>query len=318
MAEAGRRFSQRGGRRPRLWPAMHGCGVRARRHGAKAALFALVVGLGLAACSFVGQPPCSSASADRAATCSSEPRLEWPGPGNTGVPAGVTLQPMGGLTVTEKGAVVDGASISGSVTVEAADVVIRNSRISGTGTGNGVWVRSGSLTITDSQIADFENGLVGSDLTATRVEIVGMSGDGIKLGSHVLVADSWIHGFSPAEGAHVDGAQMQAGEHAVALEHNTIDMFNEATGSNGNSAVFLAPDLGPDSNGPVVIAQNLLDGGNFTVFIVDGDHGRYHVRNISLSGNRFGRHARYGPLQINVPAAVSGNVWADTGRPIGQ
>jgi hypothetical protein len=197
-------------------------------------------------------------------------------------------------------------------------VVIRNSRIAGSGSGNGVWVRSGSLTIVDSEIVGFENGIVGGAWTAQRVEITGMTGDGIKLGSNVLVIDSWIHDFSPAEGAHVDGVQMQAGEHGIVVEHNTISVFNETTSSNGNSAAFLAPDLGPDSDGPVVITRNWLDGGNFTVSIVDGDHGRYHVKNISLSGNRFGRHSRYGPLQVNVPVVTSDNAWADTGASIGE
>lgn len=285
------------------------------------ALLALTLGVGLAACTFVPkapEAPCSSAPAGGPATCSAGQQAAWPGRDDTGVPAGVTLHPMGSLVVKEQGAVVDGASIAGSVIVEAPDVVIRNSRISGTGRGNGVTVRSGSLTITDSQIVDFENGIVGNSVTARRVEIVGMTGDGIKLGSDVLIADSWIHGFNPAEGAHCDGMQMQSGERGVTVRHNTIEMFNESTGSNGNSAVFIAPDLGPDSDGPVVVTQNLLDGGNYSVFILDGRHGQYHVHNVSLTDNRFGRHSRYGPLRISVPAAISGNTWADTGGLIEQ
>jgi hypothetical protein len=240
----------------------------------------------------------------------------WPGPGDTGVPTGVTLTKTPGLTVSVPGTVIDGALISGAVTIEAADVVIKNSRIAGRGSGNGVWVRSGSLSLLDSEIVGFENGLVGDNWTALRVEITGMVGDGVKLGSNDFLVDSWIHDLTPADGAHADGVQMQQGVNRAVVEHNSISVFNKAAGTNGNSALFLAPDLGPSTNGPVLITRNWLDGGNFTVFIVAGDNGRYSVSNIAFSDNQFGRHARYGPLRVNVPATISGNVWADTGASI--
>ncbi len=243
------------------------------------------------------------------------PAAGQPGPSNTGVPDGVSLSPSGGMTITQANTVIDAKAISGTVTVAAPNVVIRNSRISGNGT-YGVLVRSGSLTIEDSTISGFENGIAGDGWTARRIEITAVSDDGAKLGDNVTMADSWIHDLTPAAGAHADGMQLQSGVVNVRVEHNTISAYNASTRQNGNSALFIAPDLGPSSPGPVVITGNWLDGGNYTVYVLDGDNGRYFIDSISVTNNRFGRNFEYGPLRVNVPATVSGNVFADNGSAV--
>jgi hypothetical protein len=53
----------------------------------------------------------------------------WPGPRNTGVPAGTTLTPISGDRIIEKdGAVVSGLDVAGCITVGALNVTIENSR----------------------------------------------------------------------------------------------------------------------------------------------------------------------------------------------
>lgn len=237
-----------------------------------------------------------------------------PGPSNTGVPDGRALTPSGSLTVDRAGTVIDGLAVSGTITVTAPNVVIRNSTVSGSGS-NGIYVRSGSATITDSTITGFENAIAGDSWTAQRVDIYGTTGDGVKLGSNVSLLDSWIHDLTPGPGAHADGAQLQSGEVNVLVRGNTIDVSASDT---ANAALFLAPDLGPSTDGPMVIEGNWLDGGNFTLFCVDGNYGQYLVGNISIVNNRFGRAAQYGPVRINVPVTFSGNVWDDNGRPVSQ
>ena len=227
---------------------------------------------------------------------------------NTGVPAGTTLTASGGLTVTTANTVIDAKDITGSVTIQANNVTIKRSKIHGSGSGNGVNVVSGSVTVQDSEIYGFENGIAFSNWTATRVNLHGMTGDATKLGSNVTLSDSWVHAMTPAAGAHSDGGQMQGGETNLVVRHNNIDM----TCSQCNSALFIAPDLGPNSNGPVTITGNWLNGGNYTLYCIDGNNGQYHVKNISITGNRFGRTSAYGPDDINVPITQSGNVWDDT------
>jgi hypothetical protein len=222
----------------------------------------------------------------------------------------------GGLRISEKGAVVEGKDIAGTVVVAAADVHIRHSRIVGDGTADfGILVESGNVTVSDSEISGFRNGIGFDNWSAYRINLHGVSDDGAKLGSNVVLADSWIHDLTPSEGAHADGGQMQGGSRNLVVRGNVIDVTSRA-GSSGNAALFLAPDLGPSSDGPVVIADNWLNGGNYTLYCVDGNNGEFYVRNIAITGNRFGREFKYGPATVNVPVSHAGNVFDDTGEPV--
>lgn len=258
--------------------------------------------------------PTASASPTATATPSATaaPVSGKPGASNTGVPAGRSLVPSGSITVTKDNTVLDGLDIAGTVTIYASNVQVKNSRVTGTGTDVGIWVRSGSATITDTEITGFENGIAGNGWTATRVNIHGSTGDGVKLGSSVTLEASWIHDLTPAPGAHSDGAQMQSGLVDVVVRGN-----NFALDTGVNAALFLAPDLGPSSAGPVTITGNWLDGGNFTVFCVDGNNGQYFTANISITNNRFGTNNRYGPLNVNVPVTLTGNVYDVSGQALG-
>ena len=84
----------------------------------------------------------------------------------------------------------------------------------------------------------------------------------------------------------------------------------------GNSALFLAPDLGPSSNGPLTIQGNVLGGGNYALFCVDGNNGRYYEKHITISYNRFIRDSKYGPFMVNVPVTATHNIWDSSRRPI--
>ena len=248
-------------------------------------------------------PPAPPAPANRVSAAGR------PGASSTGVPAGTTLMPSGALQITTPNQVIDGLDISGPVTVEAPGVVIKNSHIHGNDV-YGVLVGTGSVTITDTEISGFENAIAGDSWVATRVNIHNVYGDGVKFGDDVTLQDSWIHDVTPAADAHADGGQLQSGVRNLVIKNNVIDM---SSAPSANSALFIAPDLGPSTSGPVTIDGNWLDGGNYSLFCVDGNNGQYSVKNISITNNKFGRGAAYGPSRINVPVTQSGNVWADTG-----
>lgn len=235
----------------------------------------------------------------------------FPGPGRVGVPEGTKLTPSGPVVANVAGQVIENLDVSGSIEVTAPDVVIRNCRITGSG-AYGVLVSSGSATITDSEIAgSFENGIGFGNWTAERVDIHGTIGDGVKVGDNVRLADSWIHKLAPAPGAHADGVQIQGGVVNVVIEGNWIDMAIP----NANAAIFIAPDLGPSSPGPVTVRNNHVDGGNFTMYVVDGNNGEFVISDITVSDNVFGRNYTYGPMNVNVPVSLSGNRYSD-GEPI--
>jgi hypothetical protein len=115
-----------------------------------------------------------------------------------------------------------------------------------------------------------------------------------------------------AAGSHSDCGQIQAGVRNVVVSGNWFD----ATNTDANSALFIAPDLGPSSAGPVLIENNTLGGGNYTLYCVDGNNGEYLISNITIRNNRFLSDARYGPLRVNVPVTLSGNVLASNGKAV--
>ena len=241
---------------------------------------------------------------------STVPSGGWPGPASTGVPAGVSLTASGSMTVRDAGAVLDSLDITGSVTIEAATVVIKNSKIHGSGTGDGVRVENGTVTIYDSEIYGFENSIGYGDWAAYRVNIHSNTGDGVKLGSNTTLQDSWIHDLAPGDDAHADGGQVQDGVTNLVVRHNTIDVSSAV-----NSALFIQPIFGPSTAGPILIEGNYLSGGGFTVFLLDGA-GTYVISNITVRNNRFGRTAEYGPDLVTVPVSWTNNTYADNGASI--
>ena len=236
----------------------------------------------------------------------------WPNRASTGVPAGTALTASGPLTLSEDGQTVEGLDVDGPIVVDASDVVIRNSRVHGSAP-TGILVRGGSVRIERTEISGFANAISGDNWTATAVDIHGVTDDGVKLGNNVSLTDSWLHDFTPAADAHSDGVQMQSGLSNVRITGNDIDL---STAPEANAAIFLSPDLGPSSDGPITVENNRLNGGNYTLYCVDGANGTYVVGGISILGNQFGRTARYGPSRINVPITQADNHWADTGEPL--
>jgi hypothetical protein len=245
-------------------------------------------------------------------TSTAPPSTGWPDASNTGVPDGVSLTASGSITVTAANTVIDGKNITGGVLIKAANVTIKNSRIAGSAGGAScVFVQSGSVTIQDSEIVgNCENGIGFDNWKAIRVEVRGTYGDGVKLGSNVTLQDSWIHDLAPASGAHADGGQVQGGISNTVIRHNVIDLGSSAR---ANAALFIAPDLGPNSNGPLTIDGNKLNGGNFVMYCVDGNNGQYLIKNITITNNRFGAKFTYGRSNVNVPITQSGNVIDATG-----
>lgn len=238
----------------------------------------------------------------------------WPNASNTGVPAGTVLKASPGLTISKAGQVVSGLDIKGCVDVEAPNVVIKNSRITG-GCTNIVNNGSTGLLVQDVEIvgtsADSQ-GIGWSDYTAIRVNIHG-TGDGARANGNTVIRDSYIHGLVEANGSHNDGVQVTEGSN-IRIVHNAIENPNGQT-----SAVMVGADQGPVSN--VTVSNNLLNGGGYALY---GGAGGGSIKGIVVTGNQFGTLfwktcGFYGPTDaVDDPnITYSGNVWAATGLPVG-
>jgi len=275
----------------------------------------------------------------------------WPSAATTGVPAGIVLHPSGSITVSTTGAVIDSRDISGCVDIRANNVTIRNTRISG-GRGCFLQVRieagfSGAL-IEDTEIdgqnspgsADDGAAIGFSGFTALRVNLHN-NVDGVALGGPfpTVIRDSWIHDLTRTAASHNQDIVSNSDTAGITITHNRLDNQLNAVG-----AVDLFGDFGPIQN--VRVDNNLLNGGGFSVYGGCDPLKRFggQCQNISFTNNHVmrtpepgaffplggyfgvltsfnGRDVAVGGDDPGYRAAHglrwSGNVWDDTGTPIG-
>jgi hypothetical protein len=252
-------------------------------------------------------------SANRAGCAAKPSACGFPDATNTGVPAGTALTVVNGdLTVSTPGAVVDAKDIRGCVLIKAPNVTIRRSKITCTGDyGIGSFTEQysgGGLVIEDSEItcAGSSATAIGYyGLTARRLDITNCE-NGFDVDTNMSIYDSYIHDLRDTDVGHTDGIQLAVGVHIV-IQHNTI--YNPG----GTSAIISHPT----SNSDVLIANNLLAGGAYTLYCPRDSSVAFRVVD-----NRFGRQysarsGAYGPWDsCQKVAELHGNVWDDTLAPV--
>ena len=164
----------------------------------------------------------------------------WPGDANTGVPAGTALSAYTGpCTITAANTVIEAKTVDCVLTIAAANVQIRNTRINGS-----VWIEDPakpySFTITDSEIDagpvdathnDGRSAIGKSHFVATRVETHGGI-RGVWCEFACTVQDSWIHGQARDSGGHAHESAVRMGDGST-IRHNTL--------------LCDAPDVAPDA-----------------------------------------------------------------------
>jgi hypothetical protein len=223
------------------------------------------------------------------------------------------LEPSDGLKVTTDGAIIENLDIRGNVVVDANNVTFRNTRFTYDGAAFGIKIND------DQQGTTFEHCEInlinanagvrgGTGRTMRYCEISGHA-DGVKIHSNELYEYNYIHMAKPdGSGKHLDGMQNSGNGSNVVIRRNVIDVPKDA---GGNAAIFTQTNFGPVDN--VLIEQNYLNGGNYTLFIF----GEGETTDVRVLGNRFGRDHRYGVRRITAfDVQWSGNVWDDTGQPI--
>jgi Right handed beta helix region len=193
---------------------------------------------------------------------------DFPDGSNTGVPAGTTLTPSGGLTIGTAGTVIDSREITGSVTVNAPNVTIRRSRIR----GNGFYLvesNSTGLVIEDSELVNrpvagqpnCHNAIQEAGFTVRRTEMTGCENALGISGDDVTAVDNYIHDLDTDGPSHVfggsphtDGIQMTPGSDNITIRHNWVD---PTPGGGATSAIIMGVN---GSQTGVTIEDNYLDG----------------------------------------------------------
>src|SRR5262245_32337124 len=120
----------------------------------------------------------------------------WPGPGNTGVPAGTVLTTYtGSCNITVANTIIDSKIVNCDLVIRAANVVIRKSEIHGS--VNGLEGTGSSYMLMDSLVTNPARSdclCVGSDnFVVSRSEIRGAYRE-IYCRRNCVVTDTWVHG----------------------------------------------------------------------------------------------------------------------------
>lgn len=235
----------------------------------------------------------------------------WPGPGNTGVPAGTTLSTYTGpSTITVAGTRITERT-TGSLTIRAAGVVIERSQINGL-----VTVDSGDVTIVDSLInaSTVQRHVVsGSGFTLRRVEVRG--GNSSAWCVRCTIEDSWLHDQRVQADWHASGVRM---DRQGVIRHNTIACDARDTSQGGGCSAGLSGygDFDPVQDN--IIDRNLFISGQSGFCAYGGSSkGKPYTNqtsDIRFTGNVFqrgpgGKCGFWGPITDFAPSRP-GNVWS--------
>ncbi len=215
----------------------------------------------------------------------------YPDASCTGVPTGATLTVVNGdMEITTANTVIDSKDVRGCVSVRAPGVIIRKSRIACSGPFvidsygyTGTW-----LSIEDSEIDcnDTNGTAVGEEGVAiVRSNIHGCE-NGFDVDRNFTIQDNYIHDMYQSAEAHTDGIQMWNTATAVTIQHNRI------YSNNGTSAIISPTNatLG------TVIRDNLLAGGAYTLYCVQGGAGSQHIINNHFSTIFYPTVGEFGPV----------------------
>jgi hypothetical protein len=162
----------------------------------------------------------------------------------------------------------------------------------------------------------------GGWVTFERCDISGGE-DTIQLGFATRIVDSYLHDLERRPGSHNDIFQMGGG-FAVHILHCTLLAARRMPEGQGvefpdgwfdpfNAVLMMGNYAGEVRD--VLFEDCLLDGGNYT--INDNWSTTNPVDNLVVRRCRFGRHFRYGPMQLEGSAWTwESNVWDDTGEAV--
>lgn len=206
-----------------------------------------------------------------------------PGPDNTG-PTG-TLTPISGA-LNQAGKVYENVSITGGAKITASNITLRNFRVNGGLYGIQIADGVTGVVIERGEIVNFDSaGIIGSNWTARYLEIHESQRDGMKPGKNTVLEYSYMHHLGKATGAHADALQLRGSVNHKS-RYNFCDIGWPAPSGYRSNACYMIEEGAHD----VLIENNWLNGGNYTVNCEGGNGGFY---NITIRNNYFGK-SQYG------------------------
>ena len=254
----------------------------------------------------------------------------YPDASNTG-PSGPLTDSTGNITVSTAGAVIQNRRINGCVTVNAANVTIRNSIIECNG-GSVVWSGSTGLVIEDSIIEcghrPGTTAVTPRNYTLRRSELFGCENIAWA-SSNVLIEDSYLHDpicatcwpspIPHTDSVQVPGSDFSGGTSNITIRHNRIYGGYTNQSDFGNSAITTG---GGVSN--FLVENNILAGGGATLRCEgQGVNVNYRILNNRFSTVFVPTVGGFFPVNGCLPGSgwpvatvFSGNVIHETGEPV--
>lgn len=207
---------------------------------------------------------------------------------------------------------LSGYNFSGvSVSVEANNVSIKNSYFDASAGVFSVVQAIGKTGLTvdhstfdglklDRPLADFINGGTGA-ITVTYNQFLNAPGDAIQIKQGV-VDHNYFSGAGYATGAHADAIWIDGSTGKISITNNFIDYRNSSDGRvETTSALAIGNYFG--NNADILISQNILLGGTFTVYVKE--FGTYSYSKVDVVNNYVGG-ALFGDLYTGPrPATLS-------------
>lgn len=233
------------------------------------------------------------------------PPSAWPSAANTGVPAGVTLRPCPGGTITSS---QDGCRFTSAIVIAANNVTIENSEVvvplsTQYAISDGGTARTGTV-LRNLRVSGATGKCIylsGGNWTGDKLDVSGCE-DGV-FGSRFTLTNSYIHDVLTGGSRHSDGVQIPSvGQ--VTLRGNRIEVAKGAA----NSAIFVQSNFG-QVNG-VTVEGNLLGGGTYTVYTDAQGHAcpiNVTWRNNTVIRNSYAFGVRSTPCAVT----WTGNVYDD-------
>jgi hypothetical protein len=268
----------------------------------------------------------------------------FPGPGNTGVPAGTQLTNYtGACIITTANTVIDKKLVNCDLDIRAQGIVITNTQVNGRVYLDDTRCSTASFTISDSTLHVTDIGtraLMYCSYVATRVDLSG--GGSMAECRHCTIKDSYLHTplEDPTGKAH--NSTVRIGEFAN-ITHNTLwcnVRSIQSTDGSGESSGCSANQTGYSHDG--IPPYNSTVSRNFYAAIPDGycayggstgGPGANQVHDVKLIQNIYQRGnmandwkptgayicGYYGPvtsLDLSLPGnEFTGNTW-DNGKPL--
>jgi len=257
------------------------------------------------------------------------PVSQWPGPDNTGVPAGTLLSPYSGpctITSARTLTAVDATGACDALVINTTGVVIQNSLVPRV---QSIYQDgASSVTITDSDVRGGSTSIGavwGYNIRAQRVDVTGGQ-HSFHCNDNCEVTDSWLHDqYNPDGESYHNNAFISNGGSNMVIRHNTLHCTAILNRTDGGCTadISLFGDFDPIDN--VTVDNNYLRANSSSISYCAYGGGTvskpYQGTNVRFTNNVFERGTNrkcgvYGPI-TDFDDRASGNVWTgnvwDTG-----